>query len=250
MITADGVGFAYPGRPAVLAGVTLTVAAGERVALVGPNGAGKSTLLLVLAGILRAKSGTLTVAGFDLTNAAQRRRLPERVGLLFQDSDDQVIGLTVAEDVAFGPRNLGVAEAEVVRRTDDALNRVGMAWAKELPPQRLSGGERRRVALAGLLATDPAVLLLDEPTAGLDPRGRDQLAAWLRQSSAAQLVATHDLEFVRQTCDRCVTLVGGRVTASGPCDDVLADARLMAESGLEVPWSLRRSGVVDGPASG
>src|SRR4051812_16572161 len=170
-----GLTFAYPGGFTALDGVTFEAAAGESVGLVGPNGAGKTTLFLCLAGVLAVKPGAVTLAGLDPAAPAQRRLLPSRVGIVFPDSGDQLFNATVFDDVAFGPLNLGLPPPEVRRRVDEALALVGLTGFEGRAPFHLSGGEKRRVALAGVLAMRPDVLLLDEPSMFLDPRGRREL---------------------------------------------------------------------------
>ncbi|MGL4552570.1 MAG: energy-coupling factor ABC transporter ATP-binding protein [Gemmataceae bacterium] len=235
-IEVEGLTFAHGPRRA-LDGVTFRVSAGERAGLVGPNGAGKTTLFLCLAGVLRPQAGTVRVAGLDVR--AGRRELPRRLGIVFQDSDDQLFNSSVRDDVAFGPLNLGLKPDDVRSRVTEALARVGMAGQEDRVPMHLSGGEKRRVALAGVLAMRPEVLLLDEPTMFLDPRGRRELIGLLREVGGTQLVASHDLEFVRALCPRALLLDAGQVVRDGPTDAVLGDEALMDRHGLEVPWSLR-----------
>jgi cobalt/nickel transport system ATP-binding protein len=240
--------FAYPGGRLALDDVSCTLDAGESVGLVGPNGAGKTSFFLCLAGVLTPRAGLVVVAGLDVRDPAQRKRLPGVVGIVFQDSDDQLFEASVAADVAFGPLNLGLPPDEVRRRAAESLEQVGMAGHEDRVPFHLSGGEKRRVALAGVLAMRPAVLLLDEPTMFLDPRGTRELAALLPTLPGTKMIATHDLEFVVATCTRVLILDAGRLVAAGPTRIVLADAALMEQHGLEVPWSLRRAGIVsDGP---
>jgi|SRR5579883_79423 len=227
------------GREA-LSGVSFAVAAGENVALVGPNGAGKTTLFLRLCGVLPGRPGQAIVAGLDPADPAQRKRLPAAVGVVFQNPDDQLFSPTVAEDVAFGPLNLGLPANEIGDRTADALARVGLPGHGDRVPFRLSGGEKRRAAVATVLSMRPPVLLLDEPTMFLDPRGRRELAALLRELPGTKLVATHDLELVLDLCPRLLLLDGGRLIADGPAPGLLADAALMDAHGLEVPYRLRR----------
>ena len=231
--------FAYPGGRIALDDISFTLNVDESVGLVGPNGAGKTTLFLCLTGVLTPRSGRVVVAGLDVRDAAQRKRLPGSVGIVFQDSDDQLFESSVGDDVAFGPLNLGLPPDEVRLRVAEALAQVGMVGHEGRVPFHLSGGEKRRVALAGVLAMRPAVLLLDEPTMFLDPRGRRELAALLPTLPGAKLIATHDLEFVVATCSRVLVLDAGRLVAGGPTREILADAAMMERHGLEVPWSLR-----------
>jgi cobalt transport protein ATP-binding subunit len=233
VIAAEGLRFAYPGGTPALDGLTFRVDAGERVAVLGPNGAGKTTLMLHLNGLLRGE-GRLRVAGLDVeprTLAEVRRR----VGLVFQDPDDQLFMPTVGEDVAFGPRNLGLPEDEVALCVAAALDDVGMAGVEARPPHALSLGQRRRVAIAGVLAMEPEVLVLDEPSANLDPRARRELLAVLAAIDCTMLVVTHDLPFAAQVCERAVILSGGRIVADAPCRDLLGRAEVLAEHDLEMP---------------
>ena len=231
--------YAYPGGPAVLDRVSFAVAAGEGVGLVGPNGAGKTSLFLCLSGVLKAQSGGASVGGLEVRDPAQRRRLPGQVGIVFQNSDDQIFNATVFVDVAFGPLNLGLPPEEVRARVAEALARVGLTGLEERVPFHLSGGEKKRVALAGVLAMRPPVLLLDEPSMHLDPRGRRELIHLLNGLGGTRVIASHDLEMILQTCGRVLLLDGGRLVADGPAPRTLADAALMEAHGLEVPYSLR-----------
>jgi cobalt/nickel transport system ATP-binding protein len=238
-IVVQELAYRYAEGPAALEGVSFTVPAGQSVGVVGPNGAGKTTLFLCLGGVLAARAGVVRVGGLDVRDPRQRKRLPSRVGIVFQNSDDQLFNATVRDDVAFGPLNLNMPADEVRRRVAEALERVGMAGQEGRVPLHLSGGEKRRVALAGVLAMRPEVLLLDEPSMYLDPRGRRELIGLLNRLGGTKLIAAHDLEMVLQTCGRVLLLDGGRLVADGPAGEVLVDAGLMEAHGLEVPWSLR-----------
>jgi cobalt/nickel transport system ATP-binding protein len=232
-VRARGLTFGYaPGRD-VLAGLDLTVTDGERVAVLGPNGAGKTTLMLHLNGLLRG-AGALEVAGLPI-GPDTLPALRARVGLVFQDPDDQLFMPTVAEDVGFGPRNLGLGDDEVAERTAAALAAVRMSDAADRAPHQLSMGERRRVAIAGVLAMDPRLLVLDEPSANLDPRARRELLELLAGLGRTLLVVTHDLPFAAELCERAVILSGGRIAADAPCKQLLADAELLARHDLELP---------------
>lgn len=233
MIAARGLSFAYPNGHGALRGIDLDVAEGERVALLGPNGAGKTTLMLHLNGLLSG-AGELVVAGHRV-GAGDVRGLRARVGLVFQDPDDQLFMATVREDVAFGPLNLGLPRDEVLARVEEALGRVRMAHAADRPPHALSMGERRRVAIATVLAMRPSLIVLDEPSANLDPRGRRELVEVLGELGGTMLVATHDLPLAAQLCERAVLLDGGRIVADAPVGDLLADAELLAAHDLELP---------------
>jgi cobalt/nickel transport system ATP-binding protein len=230
-IEARGLRFSYPNGVAGLAGVDLSVRHGERVAVLGPNGAGKTTLMLHLNGLL-AGEGELTVAGID-ARRGEVRALRAAVGLVFQDPDDQLFMPTVREDVAFGPLNLGAAD--VAARVDGALATVSRENAAERAPHQLSLGQRRRVAIATVLAMDPRLLVLDEPSASLDPRSRRELLEMLGRLEQTMLVVTHDLLFAAELCDRAVILSAGRIVADGNCLDILRDADLLAAHDLELP---------------
>jgi cobalt/nickel transport system ATP-binding protein len=230
--------YAYPGGPVALERVSFVVGEGESVGLVGPNGAGKTTLFLCLSGVLPTTTGAVQLAGLDPADPSQRRALPTKVGIVFQNSDDQLFNATVSDDVAFGPLNLGFAHEEVKQRVAEALARVGLTGFEQRIPFHLSGGEKRRVALAGVLAMRPEILLLDEPSMYLDPRGRRELIRLINCLSVTKMLAAHDLELVRETCQRVLVLDGGRLVSDGPVRTILTDACLMERHGLEVPHSL------------
>jgi cobalt/nickel transport system ATP-binding protein len=225
----------YPDGRAALRDVSFAVPVGERLALVGPNGAGKTTLFLRLCGVLPGPAGAVSVSGLDPADPGHRRKLPGVVGVVFQNPDDQLFSATVEEDVACGPLNLGATAAEARDRAADALALVGLAGSGGRPPHQLSGGEKRRAALAGVLAMRPQLLLLDEPSMFLDPRGRRELIGLLTELTATLIVATHDLALVQETCSRVIVLDAGRVAADGPAEQILTDAALMAAHGLELP---------------
>jgi cobalt/nickel transport system ATP-binding protein len=230
--------YAYPGGSLALDHLRFDIAAGESVGLVGPNGAGKTTLFLCLGGVLACAPGAVSIAGLDPADRAQRRSLPTKAGIVFQNSDDQLFNATVFDDVAFGPLNLGLAADEVRLRVREALACVGLHGLEERAPFHLSGGEKRRVALAGVLAMRPDIILLDEPSMHLDPRGRRELIRLVQELRGTKLIAAHDLEFILETCPRALVLDGGRLVADGPARTLFADAALMETHGLEVPHSL------------
>ncbi|MGQ0721135.1 MAG: energy-coupling factor ABC transporter ATP-binding protein [Candidatus Eiseniibacteriota bacterium] len=232
--------FRYPDGTLALQDVSFSVAPGERVALIGPNGAGKSTVLLHLNGLLPerfAEVSAVHVFGAPVADAALSE-IRAKVGFLFQDPDDQLFCATVFEDVAFGPRQAGVEGDALRERVGRALDAVGLAGFERRPPHRLSRGEKHRVCLAGLLACEPKVLALDEPTSHLDPRGRRELLRHLRALPVTQIVASHDLELVVELCSRAVLLDGGRIVAEGASEELLADEPLMLAHGLERPHIL------------
>jgi cobalt/nickel transport system ATP-binding protein len=243
VISVRRLSYRYPDGHDALSDVSFELAAGERVALIGPNGAGKSTLLLHMNGLLPDRPPTepaITVDGLPVSEA-HLREVRRKVGLLFQDPDDQLFCPTVWEDVAFGPRQLGLREPGLSRLVSESLAQVGLAGFEERLPHHLSRGEKRRACLAGLLACDARVLVLDEPTTDLDPRGRRELMAMLSRLPVTQLIATHDLEFVVEICPRTLVLDGGRIVADGPTRQLLDDETLMLAHGLERPHILRHS---------
>ncbi|MGY1630579.1 energy-coupling factor ABC transporter ATP-binding protein [Geodermatophilus sp. SYSU D01186] len=234
-LRVEDLAFAYPDGHQALFGVDLRIEPGERVALLGPNGAGKTTLVLHLNGILRGGRGSVAVAGLPV----DQRHLQEvrrRVGIVFQDPDDQLFMPTVGEDVAFGPRNLGLPETEVAARVAAALDQVGMAGSADRPPHHLSFGQRRRVAVATVLSMHPEILVLDEPSSNLDPAGRRELAEVLTSLPVTMLMVTHDLPYALQLCPRSVVLDGGVVVADGPTRELLADTGMLARHRLELPY--------------
>ena len=241
MIAVRGLGYSYPDGHDALLDVSFTIAPGERVALIGPNGAGKSTLLLHLNGLLPDRppaTPAVIVDGLPVSEP-NLREIRRRIGLLFQDPDDQLFCPTVWEDVAFGPRQLGLREPALSRLVAESLAQVGLAGFEQRLPHHLSRGEKRRACLAGLLACDARALVLDEPTSDLDPRGRRELMALLSRLPVTQLIATHDLEFVVEICPRTIVLDGGRIVADGPTRQLLDDEPLMLAHGLERPHILR-----------
>ncbi|MGK5729072.1 energy-coupling factor ABC transporter ATP-binding protein [Streptomyces sp. URMC 124] len=234
-LEVSGLAYAYPDGHQALFGVDLEVARGERVALLGPNGAGKTTLVLHLNGILGGGLGRVRVAGLPVEkrNLAEVRR---RVGIVFQDPDDQLFMPTVREDVAFGPAAAGLRGAELAARVDAALERVGMSGFADRPPHHLSFGQRRRVAVATVLATEPEILVLDEPSSNLDPASRRELADVLRSLDVTVLMVTHDLPYALELCERSVVLSEGVIAADGPTGDLLCDEDLMRAHRLELPF--------------
>lgn len=225
-----GLTYEYPDGTPALADIHLRIGTNERVAIVGANGAGKSTLLWHIAGLLPSR-GRVLVEGCD----PSRRKSPAdigRVGLVFQDPDDQLFCTTVGEDIAFGPRNQGLGDHVVAERMRRALADVGLGGLERRMPHHLSLGQKKRVAIATVLAMSPRVLALDEPTGHLDPRGRREIAELLAKIGGTQIVATHDFELARRLCNRAAVMKDGRIIAEGACSEVLADAGLMARADL------------------
>ena len=229
-----GVAYAYPGGHQALFGVDLHVHRGERVALLGPNGAGKTTLVLHLNGILKPGRGSVTISGLPVAGE-DLLEVRRRVGIVFQDPDDQLFMPNVHDDVAFGPANLGLRGAELDARVSEALDAVGVGDLADRAPHHLSFGQRRRVAIATVLAMHPEVLVLDEPSSNLDPTSRRELAEILRGLEVTILMVTHDLPYAVELCERAVVLSEGAVVADGPTREVLADTSFMARHRLELP---------------
>jgi cobalt/nickel transport system ATP-binding protein len=234
-VHVQGLVYSYPDGSPALRGVDLDITAGERVAVLGPNGAGKTTLILHLNGILLPQAGEVAIGGLPVTKA-NFKEIRRRVGVVFQDPDDQLFMPTVRDDVAFGPANLGLAGDAVEARVGAALDAVGMDGAGGRPPHHLSFGQRRRVALATVLAMDPQILVLDEPTSNLDPAARRDLADILVTLPVTAIIVTHDLPYALELCPRSVILNDGVIVADGPTAEILGDAELMSANRLELPF--------------
>ncbi len=228
----------YPDGTAALFDVSFRITHGESVAIIGANGAGKSTLLLHLNGCLSATSGEIRIGDTRLT-AGTLPDIRRTVGMVFQDPDDQLFMPTVFEDVAFGPCNLGLSGMDVEQRVSDALERVGAAHLREKPPYHLSGGEKKRVAIATVLSMMPDILVMDEPTSGLDPFARRQLIGLMRDFQHTRIITSHDLDMVYEVCDRTIILKRGMVAADGSTGDLFENGELLKECQLERPLSLQ-----------
>jgi cobalt/nickel transport system ATP-binding protein len=236
-LEVSGLCYRYPDGHEALRGLDLNVSPGERVAILGPNGAGKSTLVLHLNGILSPQTGRVRVGDLPVEKP-YLTEIRRRVGVVFQDPDDQLFCPTVGEDVAFGPANLGLRGEPLAARVTDALAAVGLSGVADRPPQHLSLGQRRRAALATVLAMRPDVLVLDEPSANLDPAARRELADLLAGLDLTLLVVTHDLPYAAELCSRAVIVDAGRVVADGATGALLADGALLAAHRLECPTTL------------
>ncbi|MEI2714715.1 MAG: ABC transporter ATP-binding protein [Nocardioides sp.] len=234
VVDVQGLAYAYPDGHQALFGVDLHVHPGERVALLGPNGAGKTTLVLHLNGILTAGAGSVAISGLPVSKA-NLQEIRRRVGIVFQDPDDQLFMGSVRQDVAFGPANLGIKGAALDQVVMAALERVGMADFVDRPPHHLSYGQRRRVAIATVLAMQPEILVLDEPSSNLDPASRRELADILDGLDVTVLMVTHDLPYALQLCPRSVLLSDGHVVADDSTRAILTDPELMAAHRLELP---------------
>jgi len=227
--------YRYPESIHGIEDMNLEVPRGETWALIGPNGAGKSTLLLLLDGLLRPLSGRIEVFGQELGNNGSVDSIRKRMGIVFQNADDQVFCPTVFEDVVFGPLNHGFSSDEAHDLAHEALSKVGLDGYEDRVPQHLSGGEKRRVAIATVLAMRPELILYDEPTTGLDPKGREELIEILGQTRCTQIIATHDFEMVLKVCDRVALVSRGKCVKTGTPDEILFDKELLEGNGLVQP---------------
>lgn len=226
--------FSYPDTPEVLQGISLELQAGERVGLVGPNGAGKTTLFMTICGVLKPTLGEVSLFG----QVVQAGKFHPKVGLVFQYPNDQLFSPSVRDDVAFGPLNMGLSRPEVDSRVNDVMARTGITDLAERAPHHLSGGQKRMVAIAGVQAMQPQLIIYDEPSANLDIRSRRRLISHLQTSSETTLVSSHDLELILEVCDRVILLDEGRIIADGPAKQVMGNSDLMEAHGLERPHSL------------
>ncbi|NTU89244.1 MAG: ATP-binding cassette domain-containing protein [Actinobacteria bacterium] len=238
MLVFDNVVYDYPDGTHALDGLSFAIAAGERVALLGPNGAGKSTLMLHTNGILCPRSGTVHVDGM-LVDKAHLVKVREVVGLVFQDPEDQLFMPSVHEDIGFGPLNMGLDPEEVHHRIHAALDAVDLEDIRLKAGAHISFGQKKRIALATVLACENTLLVLDEPTSNLDPRSRRQMIELLDRLDATMLVATHDIDFAWDLCPRSLIINKGRVVADGPTRELLCDEELLYENGLEPPGAVR-----------
>ena len=233
-LVVEGLSYAYPDGHQALFGVGLSIGRGERVALLGPNGAGKTTLVLHLNGVLEAQKGSVSVAGLPVEKK-NFKEIRKRVGLVFQDPDDQLFMSSVREDVAFGPANAGLAGERLDEVVTRALEAVGMEAYADRPPHHLSFGQRRRVAIATVLAMDPELLVLDEPSSNLDPAGRREIAEILLSLDLTMLMVTHDLPYALELCERSLVMNDGSIVADGPTREILSDTEMMKRNRLELP---------------
>jgi cobalt/nickel transport system ATP-binding protein len=228
----------YPDGTAALHDVSFRITHGESVAIIGANGAGKSTLLLHLNGYLVPTAGQIRIGDFPM-NKATLPEIRRTVGMVFQDPDDQLFMPTVYDDVAFGPMNLGLPVTEIEQRVKDALERVGAGHLQEKAPYHLSGGEKKRVAIATVLSMSPDILVMDEPTSGLDPFARRQLMGLLRDFHHTKIFTSHDLDMVLELCERTIILNQGEVKADGPTREIFQDEALLAQCRMEKPLSMQ-----------
>ncbi len=230
-IQFEEIHYGYSPDSEVLRGIDLRLEHGEKVALVGANGAGKSTLLLHSIGLLTPSRGRVVVGGIALSQRTVAQ-IRQTIGFVFQNADDQLFMPTVEEDIAFGPANMHLSREEIEERVVSALAAVGALSLRKRSPQQLSGGEKRRVAIATVLAMEPSILVMDEPSAALDPRARRDLIALLKEFRHTALIATHDLAMARELCPRTVVMHAGQIAADGPTTAILNDQELMDHCGL------------------
>ncbi|MEA2024830.1 MAG: ABC transporter ATP-binding protein [Actinomycetota bacterium] len=238
VIEIKSLGFSYPDGTTALVDVDLHIHRGERVALLGPNGAGKTTLILHMNGIHLPQTGSVAVSGYPVTDASLLD-IRRRVGIVFQDPDDQLFMPTVREDVGFGPANLGLEGRDLEERVDQALAALEVADLADRPPSHLSFGQKRRVSIAGVMAMQPEILILDEPTSNLDPASRVDLTNILDDLDVTQLIVTHDLLYALEVCERSVVIDAGRIVADRATREVLGDEALLSAHRLALPAGLK-----------
>ncbi len=236
----------YPDGTKAVRGISFRIHHGESVAVVGANGAGKSTLLLHLNGYLTPQTGRVRIGDFPLTKETVTN-IRKTVGMIFQNPDDQLFMPTVYEDVAFGPQNLGLPPEEVEQRVTDALTRTNVAHLRDRPPYKLSGGEKRAVAIATVLSMSPDILVMDEPTSNLDPKARRTLIKLLSGFQHTKIIATHDLDMVLDLCERTIVIHNGKITADGPTAAIFQDEGLLAASHLEKPLRMQACPICNPP---
>ena len=239
MIEVNKISYYYPDGHQALQNISLTVAAGTNTAIVGANGAGKSTLLSLMAGIFSAKEGSIEIAGIPLVKN-RMEEVRRKIGFVFQNPDDQLFMARVYEDISFGPRNFGFHPEEVRKMTERAAETMKIEHLLDRPPHKLSGGEKRNVAIAAVLAMEPELLLFDEPSSYLDPKSRRNFINAMKVLRHTKVIATHDLDLVLDLCPRVIILKKGEVFADGNSAELLSDEALMKEAGLEIPLSMQK----------
>jgi cobalt/nickel transport system ATP-binding protein len=240
IIDFKNVFFRYPDGTEALKGVSFRITHGESVGVVGANGAGKSTLLLQMNGYMLPSSGLISIGDLELTKKT-RQEIRKKVGVVFQNPDDQLFMPKVYDDVAFGPLNLGMSAEKVSDRVNAALQTVGCLNLSEKPPHHLSAGQKKAVSIATVLAMEPDILAMDEPSSNLDPKSRRYLMGLLRGFKHTKIIASHDLDFILEVCERCLVIKDGRIVADGPVLSILMDQSLLEENNLELPLSLQKT---------
>ncbi|MBP1756647.1 MAG: cbiO2 [Firmicutes bacterium] len=239
MLKIDNLSVKYQDGNQVLRGLSLSIENGETVGLIGANGAGKSTLLMTLVGILLPLEGTIEIDGL-LQDKKNLRELRERIGVVFQNPDDQLFMSSVYDDIAFGLRNYGMSEENIKHKIDYIMKELGVEKLQNMSSHKLSGGEKRIIAIATILVMEPSVIVFDEPSSFLDPKTRRRLIHLLRNVPMTKLIATHDLDMALELCDRVIVLKDGQVYAQGNAKDILTNQKLLEEAGLELPFCLQR----------
>ena len=239
IVEFKNVSFRYPDGTEALRDISFRITHGESVGIIGANGAGKSTLLLHMNGYLMPTSGTVNIGDLHLTRQT-RQEIRKKVGIVFQNPDDQLFMPTVYEDVAFGPLNLGMDEADVRQRVEESLNLVNGLALRNKPPHHLSCGQKSSVAIASVMAVEPDILAMDEPAANLDPRSRRLLINLLKTFKHSKIIASHDLDLILDVCQRCIVISEGTVVADGPSREILSNRTLLEANNLELPLSLQR----------
>ncbi len=239
IVKFENVVYQYPDGTEALKCISILITHGESVGIVGANGSGKTTLLMHLNGYLLPTSGIINIGDLILTKKT-RTDIRKKVGLVFQNPDDQLFMPTVYEDVAFGPVNMGLDDINVEERVKKALNMVGCYDLKDKPPHHLSGGQKRAVAIATVIAMNPDVLAMDEPSSNLDPKSRRYLINILKDFEHTKIIASHDLDLILEVCKRCIVLNKGKIVADGNTEKILKDKKLLEENNLELPLSLQK----------
>lgn len=239
ILKIENLSFSYDKDTPVLQDINLHAKDGESIGIIGANGIGKSTLMKLLVGLYTNYQGTLVVAGHEVTSK-NLNHIREHVGYVFQDSDSQLFLSSVEDDIAFGPRNYGLSEEEVQKRVDDALSFLNIEHLRKKQTYKMSGGEKKLASIATILAMNPDIIIMDEPSIALDPRNRRNLIGILNKIKSLKIITSHDLDFVMDTCERTVLIDEGRIIADGDTNTILKDKDLLTSHGLELPLSLSR----------
>jgi cobalt/nickel transport system ATP-binding protein len=239
LVELKDVFFSYPDGTETLKGISFRIVHGEAVGIVGANGAGKSTMLMHMNGYLMPSHGSVIIGDLEL-NRQTRKEIRKKVGLVFQNADDQLFMPTVFDDVAFGPLNLGLSQDKVLERVAHALETVGCLDLKDKAPHHLSSGQKSAIAIATIIAMHPDILVMDEPASNLDPKSRRYLINLLKRFEHTKIIASHDLDLILEVCKRCIVIRDGKITADGPVEKVLSDRELLESNNLELPLSLQK----------
>lgn len=239
LLNIENLEYAYESHEKVIKGISLKAYSGESIGLIGANGIGKSTLLKLLVGLNSGYTGKLEVAHHEM-NKKNLNHIREHIGYVFQDSDAQLFMTTVGEDIAVGPRNYGMSEKEVEERVAEALRLTHIEGVKDKAVYKLSGGEKKLAAIATILAMEPDIILMDEPSVALDPKNRRNLINLLNEMQPMKIIASHDLDFILDTCERTILMWDGAIVADGPTGDILSDEKLLDKYGLELPLKYQK----------